>query len=194
MPSAPQTLIVGLTRVLPLAGLMAVFSACSLFNPPPFSKSDIHWADRSILFRDVTHHMKSMEGQRVILGGKILSVKRGPVRSLVFVREYPLDTYFRPNTDKPSMGNFAISSDQPLPGDRFKPGHRIEVIGEIRPPIRVAIGRDRERKIPLIRARHLHAQAPAPPPDPMMMDPGMMGPGMMDPGMMGPEFMGPMMW
>lgn len=176
-----------------LSGVMMI-GACSYFNPPPFSKNEIRWADRAILFRDVSHHMRSMEGQRVILGGKILSVKTAAVRSLVFVREYPLNQDFRPDTDKPSMGDFAISTDQPLPPDRFRPGHTVEVIGEIRAPIRVAIGRNSVRTIPLVSARHIHGEAPPPPPDPMMMDPGMMDPGMMDPGMMGPGFMGPMMW
>jgi len=177
-----------------LAGMVASLGACTFFNPPPFSKSEIHWADRSIVFRDVSHHMKSMEGQRVILGGKILSVKRAAVRSLVFVREYPLNKDFRPDTDKTSMGDFAIITDQSLSPARFKPGHTVEVIGEVRAPIRVALGRNSDKEIPLIRARHLHGEAPPPPPDPMMMDPGMMDPGFMDPGMMGPGFMGPMMW
>ena len=183
------------SKAVAAAGLLlaaSAFSACSLFEPsPPFTKSETRWADREILFRDVVHHEKSMEGQRVVLGGKIISVKRGTPESLVFVHEYPLDKEFNPDTDRASRGDFAIETDLPLPSDRYKPGHKIEVIGEIRAPITVAVGAHRTKKIPLVRAHHLHAQAPAPPPDPMMMDPGFMGPGMMGPGFFGPGFMGP---
>ena len=179
--------------VLCLLGTGSALSACSLFEPsPPFDKAEIARTDREILFRDVEHHMKSMEGQRVVLGGKIISVKRGAPLSLVFVREYPLDPTFLPETGQQSRGDFAIETDMPLPADRFKPGHTVEVIGTIRAPMRVAMGENRTKRIPLVRAIHLHAEAPAPPPDPYMMDPGMMDPGMMDPYMMGP--MMPMMW
>ncbi len=188
----------GATKALTLAGFLAVvsaFSACSLFEPsPPFSKTEIQWADRDIFFSDLNHHQKSMEGQRVILGGKIISVRRGTPESLVFVREYPLDPEFIPETSMPSKGDFAIETDLPLPADRYKPGHKIEVIGEIRAPMKVAMGRNSVERIPVVRAHHLHAQAPAPPPDPYMGDPMFMDPGFMDPGMMGPGFMGPMMW
>ena len=176
--------------VLVLLGTGSALSACSLFeSSPPFSKNELARADREILFQDVAHHMKSMEGQRVVLGGKIISVRRGTPLSLVFVREYPLDPTFLPDTRRTSRGDFAIETDMPLPEDRFKPGHTVEVIGTIRAPMRVAMGRNTTKRIPLVRAVHLHAEAPAPPPDPMMMDPGYMDPGMMDPYMMGP-----MMW
>jgi outer membrane lipoprotein len=179
--------------VLVLLGTGSALSACSLFEAsPPFTKSEIAQSDRDILFRDVDHHMKSMEGQRVVLGGKIISVKRGTPLSLVFVREYPLDPTFLPETHQQSRGDFAIETDMPLPKDRFKPGHTVEVIGTIRAPMRVVMGANSTKRIPVVRAVHLHAEAPAPPPDPMMMDPGMMDPGMMDPYMMGP--MMPMMW
>ncbi len=179
--------------VLFLLGTGSALSACSLFEPsPPFTQSETAQVDRDIVFRDVDHHMKSMEGQRVVLGGKIVSVKRGTPLSLVFVREYPLDQTFLPETHQQSRGDFAIETDMPLPKDRFKPGHTVEVIGTIRAPMRVVMGQNSTKRIPLIRAIHLHAEAPAPPPDPYMMDPGMMDPGMMDPYMMGP--MMPMMW
>ncbi len=179
--------------VLVLLGTGSALSACSLFeSSPPFSKAELARTDREILFRDVDHHMKSMEGQRVVLGGKIISVKRGTPLSLVFVREYPLDSTFLPETDQQSRGDFAIETDMPLPKDRFKPGHTVEVIGTIRAPLRVAMGETRTKRIPVVRAIHLHAEAPAPPPDPYMMDPGFMDPGMMDPYMMDP--MMPMMW
>ena len=179
--------------VLLLLGTGSALSACSLFEPsPPFTQSETAQVDRDIVFRDVDHHMKSMEGQRVVLGGKIISVKRGTPLSLVFVREYPLDSTFLPETDQQSRGDFAIETDMPLPKDRFKPGHTVEVIGTIRAPLRVAMGETRTKRIPVVRAIHLHAEAPAPPPDPYMMDPGFMDPGMMDPYMMDP--MMPMMW
>jgi outer membrane lipoprotein len=179
--------------VLVLLGTGSALSACSLFeSSPPFTKAELARTDREILFRDVDHHMKSMEGQRVVLGGKIISVKRGTPLSLVFVREYPLDSTFLPETDQQSRGDFAIETDMPLPKDRFKPGHTVEVIGTIRAPLRVAMGQTRTKRIPVVRAIHLHAEAPAPPPDPYMMDPGFMDPGMMDPYMMDP--MMPMMW
>ncbi len=183
------------SKAVAAAGLLlaaSAFSACSLFEPsPPFSKSETRWADREILFRDVEHHKRAMEGQRVVLGGKIITVKRGTPESLIFVQEYPLDKEFNPETDQQSRGDFAIETDLPLPKDRYKPGHTIEVIGEVRAPIPVAMGEKQVKHIPLVRARHLHAQAPAPPPDPMMMDPGFMDPGMMGPGFMGPGFFGP---
>ena len=179
--------------VLFLLGTGSALSACSLFEPsPPFTQSETAQVDRDIVFRDVDHHMKSMEGQRVVLGGKIVSVKRGTPLSLVFVREYPLDPTFLPETHQQSRGDFAIETYMPLPKDRFKPGHTVEVIGTIRAPMRVVMGQNSTKRIPVIRAVHLHAEAPAPPPDPYMMDPGMMDPGMMDPYMMGP--MMPMMW
>ena len=179
--------------VLVLLGTGSALSACSLFEPsPPFTKAELARTDREILFRDVDHHLRSMEGQRVVLGGKIISVKRGTPLSLVFVREYPLDPTFLPETHQQSRGDFAIETDMPLPADRFKPDHTVEVIGTIRAPMRVVMGQNSTKRIPVVRAIHLHAEAPAPPPDPYMMDPGMMDPGMMDPYMMGP--MMPMMW
>ena len=135
-----------------------------------------------------------MEGQRVILGGKIISVRRGTPESLIFVHEYPLDKEMNPMTDQQSRGDFAIETDLPLSKDRYQPGHKIEVIGEVRAPIKVAMSPSKDTRIPLIRAHDLHAQAPPPPPDPMMGDPMFMDPGFMDPGMMGPGFMGPMFW
>jgi len=178
--------------VLALLGTGSALSACSLFEAsPPFTKAEMARTDREVLFRDVDHHMKSMEGQRVVLGGKIISVRRGTPLSLIFVREYPLNRRFLPETGQQSRGDFAIETDMPLPHDRFVADHTVEVIGTIRAPMRVAMGPSRTKRIPLVRAIHLHAEAPPPPPAPMM-NPGFMDPGMMDPYMMGP--MMPMMW
>ena len=175
-----------------LFGSLFFLSGCALFDSPPFSKQEVHWADRAILFRDIAHHPESLEGQHVVLGGKILNVTRKGMVGTIVVKEYPLGKELHPDTRKPSMGIFEIVTDDFLPEDRYKPGHKVEVIGTVIGPTDMKTAGGRIVRIPVIRGRHLHAQAPAPPPMPMdMMDPGFMDPGMMGPGFMGPGMMMP---
>ncbi|AKS23798.1 Slp family lipoprotein [Leptospirillum ferriphilum] len=175
-----------------LAVVFSVFSGCALFDSPPFPKQEVRWADRQILFRDIAHHPESLQGQHVILGGKILNITRKGMVSTIIVKEYPLGKELHPDTEKPSMGIFEIVTDEFLPADRYKPGHKMEVIGTVIGPTDLRTAGGRSVRIPVIRGRHLHAQAPAPPPMPMdMMDPGFMDPGFMGPGFMGPGMMMP---
>ena len=180
----------GKLRILTLlAASLSIFSGCALFDSPPFSKQEVRWADREILFRNIAHHPESLEGQHVILGGKILNITRKGMVSTIIVKEYPLGKELHPDTGKTSMGIFEIVTDEFLPADRYKPGHKVEVIGTVIGPTDLRTAGGRVVRIPVIRGRHLHAQAPAPPPMPMdMMDPGFMDPGFMGPGMMMPGF------
>ncbi len=178
-----------------MAGLWMAFSVltlsggCSYFDPPPFTGNEVKWADRSILFREVEHHSHALEGQHVILGGVIISVKREGLLGQVDVREYPLGKELHPDRDKPSLGTFEILTDEPLPEDRYKPGRDVEVMGTVAPPVTRKNLDGSQSLIPVIRARHIHAAAPPPPPMPYdeMMGPmdggyGGFGPGMY-PGM-----------
>ena len=179
--------------------VLAFSGGCSYFDPPPFSGKEVKWADRSILFRDIEHHPHALEGQHVILGGVIISVKREGLLGQVDVREYPLGKELHPDRDKPSMGTFEILTDEPLPEDRYKAGRDVEVMGTIASPVKRKLLDGTEKVIPVIHAHHIHAAAPPPPPmpyDEMMgpmdggfggfgggMYPGMMGPGMGFPGL-----------
>lgn len=175
--------------------VLAFSGGCSYFDPPPFSGNEVKWADRSILFREIEHHPHALEGQHVILGGEIISVKREGLLGQVDVREYPLGKELHPDHDKPSMGTFEILTDEPLPEDRYKAGRDVEVMGTISKPVTRKLLDGTTKIIPVIRAHHIHAASPPPPPmpyDEMMgpmdggfgggMYPGMMGPGMGFPG------------
>lgn len=169
---------------------LALLGGCGLFDSPPFSRQEVHWADRAILFREVVHHPQALEGQHVILGGKILSITRKGLVSTIVVKEYPLGKELHPDTSKPSLGVFEIVTDEFLPKDRYQPGRKVEVIGTVIRPVWLSTAGGRKTRVPVIRGRHVHASSPPPPPMPMdMMDPGMMDPGMMDPGMMYPGMM-----
>ena len=189
-PGGGSFRLTGKFRILTLfVATLSVLSGCALFDSPPFPKQEVRWADRGILFRNIAHHPKSLEGQHVILGGKILNITRKGMVSTIIVKEYPLGKELHPDTEKPSMGLFEIVTDEFLPADRYKPGHKVEVIGTVIGPTDLRTAGGRTVRVPVIKGRHLHAQAPAPPPMPMdMMDPGFMDPGFMGPGMMMPGF------
>ncbi|MHB8422802.1 MAG: Slp family lipoprotein [Leptospirales bacterium] len=180
----------GIWRGLLWTCSLALLGGCGLFDSPPFSKQETHWADRAILFRDVVHHPRSLEGQHVVLGGRMINITRKGLISTIVVKEYPLGKELHPDASKPSLGIFEIVTDEFLPKDRYQPGRKVEVIGTVIRPVWLKTAGGQNTLVPVIRGRHVHASSPPPPPMPMdMMDPGMMGPGMMYPGMMGPGMM-----
>lgn len=167
-----------------LALLLAfLFGGCA---SPAFTKHEVTWADREILFRDIVHHPHELEGQHVVLGGTILSVSRKGFVSTIAVKEFPLGKDFRPETIRPSLGVFEIRTEEPLPEDRYQAGREVEVIGKIVKPESMKTPDGKRALVPVVLARNLHVQEPPPPPgdylSPMMDDPGMMMPGMMNPG------------
>ncbi|MHB1286055.1 MAG: Slp family lipoprotein [Leptospirales bacterium] len=169
---------------------LAMLGGCGLFDSPPFPKQEVHWADRAILFREIVHHPKALEGQHVILGGRILSITRKGFISTIVVKEFPLGKELHPDTSSPSLGLFEIVTDEFLPKNRYTSGRKVEVIGTVIRPALLNTAGGNSILVPVIRGRHVHASAPPPPPMPMdMMDPGMMDPGMMYPGMMYPGMM-----
>jgi outer membrane lipoprotein len=163
--------------------LTLLFSGCA---SPVFTKHEVTWADREILFRDVVHHPRSLEGQHVVLGGLILSVSRKGFVSTIAVKEFPLGKDFRPETIRPSLGVFEVRTEEPLPQDRYQAGREVEVIGKIVKPVFMKKPDGKTKLVPVVMARNLHVQEPPPPPgdylSPMMDDPDMMMPGMFGPG------------
>jgi outer membrane lipoprotein len=187
-----RTLVLALRRRIrtgKAAGMAAVLLAALVFGgcaSPVFSKKEVTWADREILFRDVEHHPRSLEGQHVVLGGLILSVKEKGYVGTIAVKEFPLSKDFRPETIQPSLGVFEIRTEEPLPANRYQAGREVEVIGKIVPPVYMKTPDGKMKLVPVVTARNLHVQEPPPPPEddmsPFYDDPDMMMPGMMYPG------------
>ncbi len=176
-------------RIRTLGGAVAALFLAVLFGgcaSPVFTKHEVRWADREILFRDIAHHPRSLEGQHVVLGGLILNVTRKGFVSTISVKEFPLSKDFRPETIRPSLGVFEVRTEEPLPQDRYQAGREVEIIGKIVKPVTMKMPDGSMALVPVVMARNLHVQEPPPPPgdylSPMMDDPDMMMPGMFGPG------------
>lgn len=152
---------------LPLLFISAfLLSSCAAGTP--FPSSQIQSADHSVRLKSLLESPGEYEGRTVILGGIINMVERKGILNRIYVQSYPLGKNYRPDVHLPAEGHFMIVTDQPLRSGLYSPGRKIEVIGIILHPQKMANLSGNQEKIPVIRAIHLHINPPQIPPSPGM--------------------------
>ncbi len=82
-------------------------------------------------FKTLQASPQRFKGEFAILGGAVISVENREKGSVMTVLQYPLDSDFRPQTEKNTGGRFRVVSDQFLDPAVYQPGTLVTAAGEI---------------------------------------------------------------
>lgn len=103
-----------------------LLGACSTL-PPAFEDARI----KDVSYAQVSADAEPYTNQLVRWGGIVVEVKKEGDDNMMQVLSYPLDSYGRPDIDKPSEGYFLVKSTKKLDPKIFFASREIVVVGVI---------------------------------------------------------------
>ena len=127
-----------------------LLGACSTL-PPAFEDARI----KDVSYAQVSADAESYKNQLVRWGGVVVEVKQEDKNSLMQVLFYPLDSYGRPEIDKPGEGYFLVKSTKTLDPKIFFASREIVVVGVIEGKTEPSAESGRTG-LPLLNATALH--------------------------------------
>ncbi|MBX3629063.1 MAG: Slp family lipoprotein [Nitrosomonas sp.] len=130
-----------------------LLSACSVL-PPVFNDARI----KEISYAQALEHAEVHTDTMVRWGGVIIGLENAEQQDMLQVLFHPLDSYGRPDVDKPSEGYFLVSSPEPLDQEQYIEGREIVVVGILAgktEPLTKYGGAE----LPLIKATGIHLWA-----------------------------------
>ena len=112
-----------------LAGLLPFVGGC---GPQVIPKELEGQVDRNVSFLQLKESPPAYKGRLVVLGGEVLSAKRGTDSTRIEVLQIPLNSSFEPVQDRTaSQGRFLAVQDQFLDPATVPVGTLVTVVGEI---------------------------------------------------------------
>lgn len=126
-----------------------VLSGCA--SKPVFDTSDV---DRSITPTGVVSDIELSIDRRVLWGGTILQTKNLKDFTQIEILSYPLDTSYRPETQKRPEGRFIVRYSGYLEPENYAQGRMLTVLGQLASKIDGKVG-DSEYTYPLVQAQQL---------------------------------------
>jgi len=127
-----------------------LLSACSNL-PPAIENPPLYDISYSEATRDIAH----FKDAPVRWGGVVIDVENEQNFSLVQVLYYPLNSYGRPQLDKPNEGRFLIKSPEFLDPAVYKKDIEITAAGMLKGDIDRAVG-NKSLRLPIIAAKVIH--------------------------------------
>jgi len=88
-------------------------------------------ADNSISFQALVHNPEKYTGKTVILGGRIIQIRRSGEETLLEVLQLPLDWRYQPEDSDVSYGRFMLLFKDYRDPEIYKKRRRITVAGKI---------------------------------------------------------------
>ena len=120
----------GKALALPIAA--GLLGACSVFNPPVFTPHELESVHRNVEIQDLEDHWKRWAGQKIMVGGAVVSVDNRSEMAYVQIRPMPLDDHSRPTDGDAGRGRVLLIFDGPVDPSKLFRGSRLTVIGTVR--------------------------------------------------------------
>ena len=127
-----------------------LLSACSNL-PPAIENPPLY----DISYSEATRDIARFKDAPVRWGGVVIDVENEQNFSLVQVLYYPLNSYGRPQLDKPNEGRFLIKSPEFLDPAVYKKDIEINAAGTLKGDIDRAVG-NKSLRLPIIAAKVIH--------------------------------------
>ena len=127
-----------------------LLSACSNL-PPAIENPPLY----DISYSEATRNIARFKDAPVRWGGVVIDVENEQNFSLVQVLYYPLNSYGRPQLDKPNEGRFLIKSPEFLDPAVYKKDIEITAAGTLKGDIDRAVG-NKSLRLPIIAAKVIH--------------------------------------
>ncbi len=124
------------TRRTPLISVLflGVLAAggCAVFNPPTFTQQQLAGTDPTLTYGAMLSNYRDQEGEKVILGGRIVHLENRTSKAFIQVEPAPLDRQFRPRTPDATSELFLLIFPYPVDPSALRDGQKITVIGRLR--------------------------------------------------------------
>jgi outer membrane lipoprotein len=133
-----------------LLSLCLLLAACS--NLPPLIENPPLY---DISYGEATRNIAHFKDAPVRWGGAVIDVENEQNFSLVQVLYYPLNSYGRPQLDKPNEGRFLIKSPDFLDPAVYTKNSEITVAGALKGDIERSVGK-KSLRLPIISAKVIH--------------------------------------
>ena len=136
-----------------LAGILLSVASC---GPQVIPKELEGQVDRNVSFLQLKESPDAYKGRLVVLGGEVLSAKRGADSTRIEVLQIPLNSSYEPVQDRTtSQGRFLAVQEQFLDPATVPVGTLVTVIGEVIGTTTMPID-DIQYTYPTLKIRHLH--------------------------------------
>ncbi len=147
----PKGRVSGLVFVL--AGLLLFVASC---GPKVIPKELEGQVDRNVSFLQLKESPPAYKSRLVVLGGEVLSAKRGTDSTRIEVLQIPLNSSYEPVQDRTtSLGRFLALQEQFLDPATVPVGSLVTVVGEVIGATTMPID-DIQYTYPTLKIRHLH--------------------------------------
>jgi outer membrane lipoprotein len=135
-----------------LAGMLLVLSGCA---PQIIPKELEGQVDRNVSFLQLKESPATYNGRLVVLGGEVLSAKRGTDNTRIEVLQIPLNASHEPVQDRTSsQGRFLALQEQFLDPATVPVGSLVTVVGEVTGTTTMPID-EVQYVYPTLRIRHV---------------------------------------
>ena len=136
-----------------LAGILLSVTSC---GPQVIPKELEGKVDRNVSFLQLKESPPAYKGRMVVLGGEVLSAKRGTDSTRIEVLQIPLDSAYEPVQDRTtSQGRFLAVQEQFLDPATVPVGTLVTVIGEVTGTTTLPID-EVQYTYPTLAIRHVH--------------------------------------
>ena len=133
-----------------LFSLYLLLAACSNL-PPAIENPPLY----DISYSEATRNIANYKDAPVRWGGAVIDVENEQNFSLVQVLYYPLNSYGRPQLDRPNEGRFLIKSHEFLDPAVYTKNTEITVAGTLKGDIERTVG-NKSLRLPMISAKVIH--------------------------------------
>ncbi len=136
-----------------LAGILLSVAGC---GPQVVPKELEGQVDRNVSFLQLKESPAAYKGRLVVLGGEVLSAKRGTDSTRIEVLQIPLNSSYEPVQDRTtSQGRFLAVQEKFLDPATVPVGTLVTVVGEVTGATTLPID-DVQYTYPTLTIRHLH--------------------------------------
>ncbi|RMH05822.1 MAG: hypothetical protein D6704_08580 [Nitrospirae bacterium] len=138
-----------------IAMFIGILPGCTSLYSPPFSEETLARVKTDLLFSELQADPSAYQGDKVLLGGEVLSAKRFKDHTRLTILQLPLTSSQRPTSDRTkSQGRFMAIQREFLDPATVPPGTAITLIGTVTGSVTELLD-EMEYTYPLLTIEHL---------------------------------------